>query len=369
MKSSRKSMDFILLMSVFVLLSLGIIMVFSASAPVAYNVHHDIYIYLKKQIFAAALGFIAMIMAANFDYKKLKSLSPALMAFSIVLLIIVLIPGVGKLSNEARRWIGIGTYQFQPSEIAKLAVIMFFSSSLAKRRDQLQYFFKGLMPYLILIGIIAFLLIEEPHFSGTVIVILVAAVILFCAGAKISHFIIISFPAIAGLGTIVATVPYMRNRVLSFLDPWSDLQDTGWQAVQSLYAIGSGGLFGRGLGRSMQKFLYLPEPENDFIFSVLAEELGFIGVTAVLLLFLIFIWRGIKIAINAPDIFGSLVAIGITSLIAVQSLLNIAVVTSSVPITGVSLPFFSYGGTSLLLFMTEVGILLNISRYSKYERI
>ncbi|MGI6778694.1 MAG: putative lipid II flippase FtsW, partial [Acetivibrionales bacterium] len=311
----------------------------------------------------------AMIAAANFDYRKLRRLAPALFVVNIILLILVLVPGIGRETKDTWRWIYIGSFQFQPSEITKFAVILYFSYSLSKRKEQLQYFFRGFAPYLLLIAIIAVLLLLEPHLSCTIIIILVSFIIMFSAGAKIKHFLIVSVPALGTLATVVAFVPYMRDRVLSFTDPWKDKMGDGYQAIQSLYAIGSGGLFGRGLGRSMQKFLYIPEPHNDFIFSVLAEELGFIGVIAVLFLFLIFIWRGIKVAMNAPDTFGSLVAMGITSLIAVQSLLNIGVVTSSIPPTGVSLPFFSSGGSSLVLFLAEVGVLLNISRYANYERI
>mgnify|MGYP001441101584 FL=1 len=225
------------------------------------------------------------------------------------------------------------------------------------------------MPYLILMGIFAALLLWVPHLSCTMIILIVCSILLFSAGAKVKHFLIIATPAIAGLVALVLFVPYMRARVLSFLNPFEDPSGDGYQAIQSLYAIGSGGLFGRGLGKSLQKFLYLPEPQNDFIFSVLAEELGFIGVVAVILLFLIFIWRGIKVAMYAPDAFGSFTALGITSLISVQVILNIAVVTSSMPPTGVSLPFFSAGGTSLVILMTSVGILLNISKYANYERM
>jgi cell division protein FtsW len=366
---SKKPFDFWVFISVLILLSLGIIMVFSASAPISYNSYHDVYYILKKQLLYALIGFLGMFIAANVDYRKWDKLSKPLLVLSIVLLIMVRIPGIGREVKDTWRWLYIGPFQFQPSEVAKLAIVLFFSSSLSRRRDQLNYFFKGIMPYIFLIAVFAGLLLLEPHLSCTIIVICVASILLFSAGAKIRHFILLGIPAVAGLATVVAFVPYMRARVLSFLDPWKDLQGDGWQAVQSLYAIGSGGIFGRGLGRSMQKFLYLPEPHNDFIFSVLAEELGFIGVFSVLLLFIILIWRGIKIAVNAPDTFGSLVAVGITSLIAVQTLLNVAVVTSSIPPTGVSLPFFSYGGTSLIMFMGEVGILLNISRYANYERI
>jgi len=365
----KKPFDFWIFLSVLILLSMGLVMVFSASAPVAYNTYHDVYRILKSQLLYAVAGFAGMFLAAGIDYRKWAKLAPFILILSILLLILVLIPGIGREVKDTWRWFYIGPFHFQPSEIAKFALILFFSYSLSRRREQLNYFFKGLFPYILLIMVFSGLLLLEPHLSCTIIIIAVAFVMLFAAGAKIRHFVVLGLPALLGLGTVVAFVPYMRARVLSFLDPWKDLRGDGWQAVQSLYAIGSGGLFGRGLGRSMQKFLYLPEPHNDFIFSVLAEELGYIGVLAVMLLFLILIWRGIKVAINAPDTFGSLLAAGITSLIAVQSLLNVAVVTSSVPPTGVSLPFLSYGGTALMMLMGEVGILLNISRYADFERI
>ncbi|HPZ05756.1 MAG TPA: FtsW/RodA/SpoVE family cell cycle protein, partial [Clostridiales bacterium] len=203
----------------------------------------------------------------------------------------------------------------------------------------------------------------------TIIMIAITMIILFVAGAKIRHFAVLTVPVLLTIVAVISFTDYMTPRINSWLDPWSDPRGSGYQTIQALYAIGSGGLFGRGLGQSMQKFLYVPEPHNDYIFPILAEELGFVGVLAVMLLFLIFIWRGIKIAVHAPDVYGCLIATGITALIAVQSLFNVAVVTNSVPPTGVSLPFFSSGGTALILFMTEAGILLNISRYSRYERI
>lgn len=365
----RKPFDFWIFLTVLILLSIGIIMVFSASAPFSYNTYRDVYYVLKSQMMYAAMGVAAMLFMANFDYKIILKFAPALLVVSIVFLILVLVPGIGRVENGARRWIYISFLHFQPSEIAKVAVIIFFAQSLSKRREQLKYFFKGLLPYLLLMALFAGLLILEPHMSCTIIVMTVASIILFSAGARMSHFMFLFIPAAGGIAAIIAFVPYMRTRVLSFLNPWADMKGDGYQIVQSLYAIGSGGLFGRGLGRSMQKFLYLPFPHNDFIFSVIAEELGFVGVVAVLSLFMIFIWRGVKVAMCAPDIGGSLVAIGITSLIAVQTLLNVAVASQTAPPTGVSLPFISYGGTSLILMMGLVGILLNISRYSKYERI
>lgn len=368
--TQRKPFDFLIFMTVLILLSFGIIMVFSASAPYAYNyLKGDTYHFLRSQLMWAGVGFAAMFAAMNIDYHKIGMWTPLFLIISIVLLILVDIPGIGRVLNNSRRWLIIGGQSFQPSELAKLAVILFFSYSLSKRKDQLKSFLKGLLPYLMLIGIFAFLLLLQPHLSGTMVIALVAVIILFSAGAKISHFVMLAIPGVAAVGAAILFSPYRRDRFISFMDPFKDPQGDGWQVIQSLYAIGSGGLFGKGLGRSLQKFLYIPEPYNDFILAVLAEELGFLGVVTVLALFMIFIWRGIKISINAPDVFGSLVAIGITSLVAVQVVINVAVVTSSMPVTGMPLPFFSAGGTSLTILMGAIGILLNISRYSNYERI
>ncbi|MCX7921308.1 MAG: putative lipid II flippase FtsW [Clostridia bacterium] len=368
--TNKKPFDFWIFATVLVLLCLGTIMVFSSSAAYAYNTFHgDTYLFLRKQLQSAPIGLVAMIVVMNIDYRKLGKWSSILVVVSMVLLLMARIPGIGRETKGAWRWIYIGPINFQPSEIAKLAVILFFSYSLSKRKDQLKYFYKGLLPYLMIIGVYVALLMFEKHLSGTIVIASVACVILFCAGARIKHFILMSIPAILGVVAAIIYEPYRLDRVRAFLDPWKYKQDEGWQIVQSLLAIGSGGLFGRGLGKSLQKFLYIPEPHNDFIFSVMAEELGYIGVFTVLLLFLIFIWRGIKIAMNAPDAFGSFIAIGITTLIAIQVIINVAVVTSSMPATGMPLPFFSYGGTSLVFLMCGMGVLLNISRYANYERI
>lgn len=365
----KKPFDFWLFITVLILLSMGLIMLFSASAPTAENDYDDIYYFIGKQLRFAVIGVVAMLLAANYDYHKYgRKTVLALMGASIVLLILVLIPGIGNEINGSWRWIYIG-FAFQPSEMAKLALILFLSYYLSKRKKPLESLFGDLMPYLLVVGLIAVLLLLETHLSQTIIMISLSIIILFVAGAKIKHFLILAAPVCAVLVAVISFTDYMAPRINSFLNPWSSPLDEGYQTIQSLYAIGSGGLFGRGLGQSMQKYLYLPFSYNDYIFAVLAEELGFVGVIAILLLFMIFIWRGIKIAVHAPDVYGSLIATGVTGLIAVQSLFNVAVVTNTVPPTGVSLPFFSSGGTSLVFFMVEVGILLNISRYSNYERI
>ena len=234
MKNRKRPFDFIIFITVLVLLSMGIVMVFSASSPTAYHVNHDIYHILKKQLVYAVIGIAAMLVAANYNYKNLKKYSPWLLTASIVLLVLVLIPGIGKVLNDSRRWIYIGNQQFQPSEIAKLSIIMFFSYSLAKRREQLRFFFKGLMPYFVLVGIFSVLLMRQPHLSCTIIVILVSAVLLFTAGAKIRHFLIIGVPTFTVFAVVVTFVDYMRARVTSFLDPWKYAKDDGWQAIQSL---------------------------------------------------------------------------------------------------------------------------------------
>jgi len=363
---AKKPFDFWIFITVIILLLFGTIMIFSASGPYAYKYFHgDTYYFLKKQIFMAPVGLFAMFIMMNIDYKKLGKWTPYLLVGSIILLILVAIPGIGSEIKGSRRWL----FGFQPSEFAKVAIIIFLSYSLSNKREKLKSFSQGLLPYLIITGIFAALMMLEPHLSGTIIIVVISVIILFVAGAQIKHFLLLSVPAAILLGGLIFSSSYRTARFLTFLNPFADPQGDGWQVVNSLYAIGSGGWFGKGLGRSLQKFLYIPEPQNDFILAILAEELGIVGVLVVLLLFLIFIWRGIKIALNAPDMFGCLLAIGITSLVAVQVVINVGVVTSSIPVTGQPLPFFSYGGTSLVIMMAAIGILLNISRYTKYERI
>ncbi|MHB8063650.1 MAG: putative lipid II flippase FtsW, partial [Ruminiclostridium sp.] len=318
-----------------------------------------------------AVSIGVLIVTMNFDYRRWGKMSPLILMVCIGLLILVLIPGIGEERNGAQRWLGVGgTKTIQPSELVKISLIMFLSFSLSKRKEVLESFKKGLLPYLLLIGLVAGLVLIEPHLSGTLIIVVTAFVILFCAGAKISHFVAMAVPGVIGVLALIVFEPYRFDRLKAWINPFAPefKMDEGWQTVNSLLAIGSGGLFGRGLGQSMQKYLYIPEPHNDYIFAVLAEELGYVGALFVMLLFLVFIWRGIKVAMNAPDIFGSLMATGITSLIGIQFLFNVAVVTNSIPSTGISLPFFSYGGTSLIFLMFGVGILLNISRFTNYER-
>lgn len=279
----------------------------------------------------------------------------------LLLLAVILI---GKEINGAKRWIYItNTLSFQPSEMVKILMIVFYAGILTKNRDELGKYGKGFIKHFVLLAPIIGLLLVEPHFSASVVIVGISAIMMIVAGCKFKQFFVTALCfGVPGVSLLIAFSPYRLQRFITFLDPWKDANDTGWQVIQSLYAIGSGGLFGVGLGNSKQKYLYIPEPHNDFIFSILSEELGFIGCAVVLILFAIFIWRGILIAMKAPDMFGSLLATGITSLVAIQVIINVAVVTSSMPATGMPLPFFSYGGTALFILLCEMGVLLNVSR-------
>lgn len=356
--------DYTLVITILLLLSIGLIMVLSASSPSALSESGDSYKYFNKQLLFAVLGLIAMYVISKIDYRFYRKFYKQAWWISLILLILVML--VGKTVNEAKRWIYItDTLSFQPSEIVKFLMIIFYAGILTKNRDQLGKFKEGFLKHILLVVPIIALLMLQPHFSASMVIITIVAVMMILAGCKFWHFLAtggaVGIPGMIGL---IILEPYRLARVTTFLDPWKAAQGAGWQVIQSLYAIGSGGLFGAGLGESKQKYLYIPEPHNDFIFSVLAEELGFVGCVLVIVLFAIFIWRGVLIAMKSPDMFGSLIAIGITTMVAIQVILNIAVVTSSVPATGMPLPFFSYGGTALFILLCEMGVLLNISRAS-----
>lgn len=358
----KREYDFWILFTVIVLLAMGTIMVFSASSYNALYYHDNKYHFLIRQMIWATVGIIGMFIFSKIDYRRIALSSPILMIISTILLVLVRVPGIGSNKNGSWRWFNFGPFSFQPSELAKIALILFLSFSLSKNSEKLNRFFTGLLPYLLVVGVIDALLYIEPHMSAIILVTFVSVIILFAAGARIRHFLFLATPVAVVGWELIMSDPYRIERILSFRDPFKYATGSGFQVVNSLYAIASGSVFGRGLGKSLQKYLYLPEPHNDFIFSILAEELGFVGGLTVMVLFMLFIWRGIKVAMNAPDMMGSLIATGITSLVAVETIVNIAVVTSTVPATGISLPFFSYGGTSLVFLLAAIGILLNISK-------
>ncbi|MBQ2836298.1 MAG: putative lipid II flippase FtsW [Clostridia bacterium] len=365
--------DFTLVITTLLLLSIGLIMVLSASSPTSLQESGNSYEYFVRQLFFAVLGLVGMYFASKVDYRIYQKFYKQAWCLSVILLVAVLL--IGFEAKGAKRWINLGFTTFQPSELVKFLMIVFYAGILVKNRNELGKFFKGLIKHILFLVPIIVLLLLEPHLSTSMVIIITCCIMIIVAGCKFWQALLCG---IVGGGTIgsAATVLYFVSetfqskfqyavtRITTFLDPWKYASDEGWQVIQSLYAIGSGGLFGTGLGDSKQKYLYLPEPHNDFIFSVLAEELGFVGCVVVFALFAIFIWRGILIAIKAPDMFGSLVAVGITSLVGIQAIINVAVVTSSMPATGMQLPFFSYGGTALFILLCEVGVLLSISRAS-----
>lgn len=359
----KKPLDFILLITVLILLGLGIITVLSASSPTALAETGDSYKYLKRQAVSALIGLVCMFTISKIDYKVWQRNYKVIYTFCLLLLLSVGL--FGTASGGAKRWLNLGPLSFQPSELAKVGVIIFYAAWLTKNKDKLKSINDGFIkPLLYIVPAIAIVLILQNHFSATLVICSLVVILMILAGCRIRYFILFGVPiAVIGVAAIFfAGQGFRLQRVLTFFDPWQDAAGDGWQIIQSLYAIGSGGLFGVGLGDSKQKYLYIPEPHNDFIFSVLAEELGFIGCALVIILFAILIWRGITISMKAPDMFGSLLAAGITSMIAIQVLINIAVVTSSMPVTGMALPFFSYGGTALIIILSSVGILLSVSR-------
>lgn len=359
--------DFTLVITILFLLGIGLVMVLSASSPSALSESGNSYSYFSKQLLFAILGLLAMVFISKIDYRFYQKFYKHAWILSVILLVAVKL--IGTEVNGAKRWISITkTLSFQPSEVVKFLMIIFYAAILVKNRDELKLYGKGFIKHFLYLVPIIGLLILEPHLSASMVIIGIVSIMMIVAGCKFKHFLLTGLGfGVPLLGAAIAFSPYRLERFVTFLDPWKDATDSGWQVIQSLYAIGSGGLFGVGLGDSKQKYLYIPEPHNDFIFSILAEELGFFGCAVVLILFAIFIWRGILIAMKAPDMFGSLVAIGITSLVGVQVIINIAVVTSSMPVTGMQLPFFSYGGTALFLLLCEMGVLLSISRASSKQ--
>ena len=361
-------MDAAFLLIVLILLAFGLIMVFSASYANALYYEGDSLLYIKKQGLFAVVGVAAMLLISRVDYRAYKKLVLPIYFLGIVLLVIVLF----FEHDGARRWVDLGPLgTFQPSEYMKFAVIVTFAALVAVNCERMQTGY-GFWPFFVVLAPVVLLLILEPHLSGTIIICAIAAVMMFVGGTRIKYFLLLGG---ALVGMIVAVilikdVSYITSRIQNWWDPFgsSNIHGEVWQTCQSLIAIGSGGVMGLGLGNSQQKYLYLPEPQNDFIFAIVCEELGLIGAVLVIVLFVLLVYRGFSIANQAPDKFGAMLAIGITVQIGLQALLNIAVVTNAIPNTGISLPFFSYGGTALLMQLGEMGVLLNISRHAVLEK-
>lgn len=364
-KTKRAGMDISFLALVVILLAIGVTMVLSASFARAYFDPGGVtkgkatYYFIRQFIFAA-LGVAAMIICSRLPVGFYKRFSMPVLIAAVILL--MLVPIIGTNANGAKRWIGLGAFTIQPSEIAKIGMILAFASMICARRGRMKSFRYGILPFAAILIVIVGLLVLEPHFSASIIIVAIGGVMLFLGGARLIWFIAAAVAAGGGIAVLLTMFPYASTRITTWRDPFASTSDEGYQIVQSLYSIGSGGLTGLGLGQSRQKYLYLPEEHNDFIFSVVCEELGFIGALLILTLFALLIIRGYWIALHSTDRYGFLVAAGITTLLAIQVILNVAVVTNLVPCTGISLPFFSYGGTALLMQMAEMGIVLSISR-------
>ncbi len=356
-------MDATFLIIVLILLTFGLIMLFSASYAYALYQYGNSFHFIQRQAIFAAVGIIGMLFISCIDYHVLRKFVFWIYAGGIGLLILVFaFPRV----KGARRWINLGFMTFQPSEVVKFALILLFAYLISVNYEKMGTFRYGILPFMIPLGLVCGLMYFEPHISGIVLMISIALVMMFVGGVKYRYYVGILVIAVLGVLAIImfGGIEYVEARLISWLDPFSDMQGDTYQTAQSLLAIGSGGFTGLGLGNSRQKYLYLPEPQNDFIFSIVCEELGFIGAMAVIILFALFVVRGFIIASRAPDKFGSMLAVGLTAQIGIQAIVNIAVVTNTIPNTGISLPFFSYGGTALMMQLFQMGIVLNISRHS-----
>lgn len=364
----KRSVDYFLLIITLIIVAYGLIMVFSASYYTGGVREGDVLFYFKRQLIGAIAGIICMIFLANFDYHKFEKAKYVLLIIAIAMLAAVFIPGLSKGEvNGSSRWLyirGIGL-TIQPSEVAKAALIIFIASVISRNQKYIGTFRYGILPVLIVTGVVCGFLILQPNFSAVVCICIMAFIMMIVGGAKWRHLgALIGIGGGAGFAMMISQ-SYRLKRVETLADPWKDPTGDGYQIIQSLYGIGGGGFFGRGLGNSRQKLLFLPYSESDFIFSIIVEELGFLGAFALIALFVLLAYRGIKTAIKAPDMFGTMIATGIVSIISIQVLINIGVATSTFPATGVSLPFVSYGSSSLLVFLAMMGILLNISRQSK----
>ena len=359
-KSNINPLDYGLLYTIVILLAIGVVMVYSASSYFAMVNYNDSTAFLKKQALFAAIGFTAMIFISRCDYHKLKKLTGILFVITPILLVVVyLFPA----TKGAQRWIKLGPFSFQPSELAKYAVVIILANIITNKGEKIKEFWKGIVPCFIVGGGFAALILAQKILSIAAVTGFVTFIMVFVAGARKRFMFGVITPLILFAGSFFTLFEdYRRRRLLNFINPWKDPAGDGYQLIQSFYALGAGGVTGLGIGQSRQKTLYMPEPHNDFIFAIIGEELGLIGCTVVILLFVIFVYRGIKIAMNAKDEYGTLLAVGITSIIGLQAIINIAVVTGSMPVTGVPLPFISYGGTALVFNLMAMGILLNISR-------
>ncbi|NLA33371.1 MAG: putative lipid II flippase FtsW [Tenericutes bacterium] len=361
----KKRYDLLLFIAVTLLIAFGLLMIYSSSYIWADYKFNDPFKYVKMQSLFILTGFILMNIIRKIDYRIYYKKAGIIFGICLLFLILVLIPGIGSIRNGSRSWFGIGSFGIQPSEAAKLGIIIFTSRYLIIKQKKIKDIKKGLLPILLVTLLVFGLIMLQPDFGTGMILVISTIILLFIAGVKMKFFFILGALGALGIVIIILIAPYRIDRIISFIDPWSDPLGTGFQIIQSLYAIGPGGLLGMGLFNSRQKHFYLPEPQTDFIFSIISEELGIVGVLLIILLFGLILYSGIKIALNQKDLFAKYLAFGITFQIIIQAIMNLMVVIGLIPVTGVTLPFLSYGGSSLLISMISVGILLSISKYQE----
>ncbi|MFH1847591.1 MAG: putative lipid II flippase FtsW [Candidatus Omnitrophota bacterium] len=361
MQQIRKNLFIIVL----ILISLGIVMIYSSSAIYAYERYQDSAFFLKRHLAYLLAGIFSAFGVMSVDYRKMRGYSRHILFLAALLLIAVLL--VGREIGGARRWFSFGVINFQPSEFAKLAFIIYLSDLLARKHARIGELFYGFVPAGVVTGFMAVLVLVQPDLGTAVTIMLIALSLFFASGMNIKHLASTALVCLPLLLILIAGAPYRRRRIMAFLAPWDDPRGVGFQVIQSFLALGSGGLLGVGLGRSSQKLFYLPAAHTDFIFSIIGEELGLIGTASVLVLFALFIWQGMRISFRSEDLFGKLISLGITSMIAIQVIINIGASTGSMPTKGLPLPFISYGGSSLVFNLIAFGLLLNVAKNSKEE--
>jgi len=364
-EKQQNNPDFILLTACLILLGFGLMMIMSASSIRAYSVYGDPLFFFRRQLIYAGIGLVSLLLFSRIDYHLFFRHSKKILVLAIVLLVLVLLPDVGRKVGGSRRWLTFYFFNFQPSEFAKLAVVIYLAGFIKRKGEKITSFKEGLMPALLVVLGFFFLIVSQPDLGTALNIFGVAIFLLILGGVLLRHLFLLTLPGAAFLFYYINSAHYRLLRVQTFFDPWTDPRGTGYHIIQSLFAFGSGGLTGVGPGNSRQKFLYLPEPGTDFIFAIIGEEFGLIGALLVLFLFAVIAYRGTVITLTAPDIFGSLLAAGVTAMIIIQALINIGAVTSLIPVTGITLPFISYGGSSLIISLTSIGILLNISRQAE----
>jgi len=367
-KKNELILDTGLLLPILSLVGIGLIMVYSSSSALALKNYGNSYYFVKKQLIFALSGAFILFTCANIPFKLYRYLSYVFLVITAILLIATKFTGYAHTAGGATRWLSFGAFSFQPSEFARLAIVIYLAYSLDKKKDKLQDFSIGFIPHVIVVGLISVLILLQPDFGSVVILGLIAWIMMFVGGVRISHLLLPLLLILPCAYLFMTNAEYRLKRLLSFLDPWKYPTDEGYQIIQSLYAYGKGGLFGTGFGEGLQKLFYLPEPHTDFIFSVIGEELGFFGVMVIVSLYIIIIWRGIMISKNSDDSFGSILALGITTAIGLQICINIFVTMGLLPTKGLTLPLLSYGGTSLLLNLASLGILINIGSSVKKSR-